>query len=463
MAKLKAGDQFGPWTLLEELGSGGNGEVWKADAGDRVGAIKIVNRKPHTEPYRRFRREVQKHRELSDEGFFGVLKVLDSFDVEADGDLTPGWLVTELATPMTEKLSVANIRERVEAVSRIADTLGRLHERGISHRDIKPDNLFFANHAWVIGDFGLVDFEKSVPLTEAGRALGPRYFMAPEMLGSPDTADGCKADVYSLAKTLWVLLTGQRYPIPGMHVYSQPLARASTWAGPDVNQLDLLIERATNLDPAVRPTASELSREVYAWLQGGSAGSSTESRDCKEISRRLANSLKPGESLQEAYKLREDQRRQLKEKMGAILNELLEQLQRDGISATLVADGPQFANEIIGRWVIPKEHGTSIGICLHLNHEIPASGIILGTQARSAWLRSGFAFRTSSDGEVMIGAGHVVGAIDRYRELIWNFDTKLALGSAEADRFCEGLGGSLAHRMADALEKYHQMVTGLTS
>src|SRR5581483_10286309 len=132
--------------------------------------------------------------------------VFDSFDIEADPPVVPGWLVTKLAVPMMEKLSETSTRERVEAVARIADTLGRLHDRGISHRDVKPQNLFFVDYAWVIGDFGLVDFEDSSPLTEAGSALGPRYFLAPEMLGRPDAADGCKADVYSLAKTLWVLL-----------------------------------------------------------------------------------------------------------------------------------------------------------------------------------------------------------------------------------------------------------------
>src|SRR5581483_7494568 len=127
--------------------------------------------------------------------------------------------------------------------------------------------------------------------------------------------------------------------------------------------------------------------------------------DYKDIARRLANSLRPGESMRDAYDLREKQRRVLKEKMVTILVELLEQLEGDGISAKLVMDDPEFAKEFIGQWVIPKEHGSSISVSLHFDHVIPATGIVLGTQGKSAWLRSGFAFRTSSEGELMLGVG----------------------------------------------------------
>ncbi len=90
----------------------------------------------------------------------------------------------------------------VEAVERIARTLTSLAAEGVSHQDIKPANLFRLNGEWVVGDFGLVKYPEQEAVTRQGRALGPYYFMAPEMRRNADTADAELADVYSLAKTL---------------------------------------------------------------------------------------------------------------------------------------------------------------------------------------------------------------------------------------------------------------------
>jgi hypothetical protein len=78
-----------------------------------------------------------------------------------------------------------------------------------------PDNLFFFENRFAVGDFGLVSFEGKSADTAQGERIGPMFFMAPEMLNSAIEADGQFADVYSLAKTLWVMATGQRSPQPG--------------------------------------------------------------------------------------------------------------------------------------------------------------------------------------------------------------------------------------------------------
>jgi hypothetical protein len=108
-------------------------------------------------------------------------------------------------------------RAVVAAISQIAATLADLAADGISHRDIKPDNLFMFDGNCVIGDFGLVTYPAKNPITRHGRKVGPLDFMAPEMRQDADRAVAEPADVWALAKTLWVLLADTELPLPGPH------------------------------------------------------------------------------------------------------------------------------------------------------------------------------------------------------------------------------------------------------
>ena len=95
----------------------------------------------------------------------------------------------------------------MSAIIEIGRTLEFLHAKDISHRDIKPDNIFFLDGGYVLGDFGLVHYPGCISCTQTESHLGAWSTMAPEMRRNPKTSDGKKADVYSLAKTLWILIT----------------------------------------------------------------------------------------------------------------------------------------------------------------------------------------------------------------------------------------------------------------
>jgi hypothetical protein len=156
----------------------------------------------------------------------------------------------------------------VTMIAAVSGTLAALAQQGVAHRDIKPENLYWYDSLPAIGDFGLVEYPEQADLTRWGKPLGPRYYLAPEMIAHPEDADGGPADVYSLAKTLWVLASGQTYPPPGDIRRDTPAVRLGMYvAHPRVRSLERLIERATAHDPQMRPATAEIHEELTAWVQ----------------------------------------------------------------------------------------------------------------------------------------------------------------------------------------------------
>jgi serine/threonine protein kinase len=196
----------------------------------------------------------------------GILPVIDSGLPARPSLAVPAWLAMPLAEPLSKSPAIASLEALVEAFFEIAATLAQLARRGIAHRDIKPDNLFWFANRPAVGDFGLADFPGKEALTVSGRKLGPMFYIAPEMLNDPDTADGCPADVYSLAKSLWVMATGQTYPPPGEHRESVYGMRISTYlAHRKARYLDKLVSSCTAFDPDARPTMETVTERLKAW------------------------------------------------------------------------------------------------------------------------------------------------------------------------------------------------------
>ncbi len=266
---LRSGIEFGRWKLVKYIGKGGNGIVWQAeDKTGKEGAIKFLLPKFYGDDrYVRFKHEADIHRKCDD--VKGVLPLLDCNLPNIPTTKNPAWLVSSLATSITESLVNTGLREVIEAMLAISQTLSVLHDRGVSHRDIKPDNLFRFGNAWALGDFGLADFPDKDTVTKEGAKLGPAYYIAPEMLNDPTNADGKSADVYSLAKTLWVLATGQKYPLPGEQRIDEPALQLSSYRmEKKAKELDVLLEDATRTNPNKRPSMGFFAKELDVWLQG---------------------------------------------------------------------------------------------------------------------------------------------------------------------------------------------------
>lgn len=257
----------GNWRILSKINGGGNGEVYRCQGPDgTLAAIKILKRGHDRRGDRmpRFRNEIRFL--IERKNYPGVLPMLDH--ALPDDPNEPSWYVMPIAIPLQEALGQApQFSAVIDAIGRIAHTLANLAADGIEgHRDIKPDNLLQLGGQPVIGDFGLVKYPEQETGTRQGQPLGPADFMAPEMRRKADTANAQLADVYSLAKTLWVLAAGERYPPPGqLHRDRHELRLSSRVDDRRAALLDSLIEECTSHEPTARPTMADLAKELTLW------------------------------------------------------------------------------------------------------------------------------------------------------------------------------------------------------
>ncbi|CAM2899740.1 hypothetical protein BST27_11035 [Mycobacterium intermedium] len=259
------GRDFGRYHLIELLGRGGMGEVWRAHdtATDRVVAIKLLTTQlsENQDFQRRFRREAHAAARLStphvvpihdygeiDGQLYVDMRLIEGRDLQtvlADGPLEPA--------------------RAVHIIDGVAKALQAAHEVGLLHRDVKPSNVLVDRHdfAYLI-DFGIARALDDTRMTKAGHAIGTFQYIAPERLGN-EIEEDARADVYSLACVLYECLTGQP-PFAG-ETMAQLVAAHLTVPPPRLSvvrpdlpaQLDQVIAIGMAKRPELRyPTALQL-------------------------------------------------------------------------------------------------------------------------------------------------------------------------------------------------------------
>lgn len=264
MAKISfSGNQtFGNWELVSHFASGGNSSVWicKNIISNEEQVIKLL-RKTHNTARLRFLDEMKILRENQD--IDGVMKMIDSCNLH-DEFL---WYVMPKCISLKEHINNKTPDEIISSVIEIAKVLKVLHNKGVSHRDIKPQNLFYKD-LYIIGDFGLVDYpDKEHDLTIEGTSLGPRFTIAPEMRNHPERANGIAADVYSLAKSMWILLTGMQKGFEGQYSPGGSIGLANYLPEIYLNILEDLLVRSTENDPRLRPSIEDFSNGLERWTE----------------------------------------------------------------------------------------------------------------------------------------------------------------------------------------------------
>jgi eukaryotic-like serine/threonine-protein kinase len=197
------------YVLGEFLGSGGMGEVFLAHDGvlERDVALKVLRSQyaGDEEFAERFRREARSAASLSHPN---IVQVYDRGEAE-DGtsyiamEYVPGGTLKE----QIGRRAPFGDRETAAVGAQIADALGAAHERGVIHRDIKPQNvLVTASGNLKVTDFGIARAASAVTSSASGAILGTVGYISPEQaLGEPV---GPVSDLYSLGVVLYEMLTG---------------------------------------------------------------------------------------------------------------------------------------------------------------------------------------------------------------------------------------------------------------
>ena len=215
---LGIGSRVGPYEIVEWLGAGGMGEVYRARDPrlDRDVAVKLISETLASDPGRlhRFEHEARAAGQLNHPN---VLVVYD-VGTHAGGP----YIVSELleGESLRSRLQGTSLpwRKAVEYARQVADGLAAAHDKNIVHRDVKPDNLFVTSSGPLkILDFGIAKLtqpaDETVPPigartdTVPGKVVGTAAYMSPEQVRG-ESIDA-RSDIFSLGAVLYEMLTGQ--------------------------------------------------------------------------------------------------------------------------------------------------------------------------------------------------------------------------------------------------------------
>lgn len=285
------------WTLSKQLGSGGNGEVWMCrNAKKGEYAIKFFKYGRYGAAYARFRDEVLFMEQY--QNIHGVLPIIDknlpSKNKKKVDATIPIYYVMPLAESVEQKIKNFTLDEKVEVIRKLLNMLADLHQNGIAHRDIKPANILFYNGEFVLSDFGLVYFKKKIFKTPVGKKVGAKQTIAPQMEKDAQNADKYKADVYSMAKTIWIILTGDDFSFGGQYIATSEIGLSRKLkCDKYLYPLDKLLAQCTDYTESARPTAEEMKNKFEEWIQINANWSKENLMQWKEIQELLFPTIVP--------------------------------------------------------------------------------------------------------------------------------------------------------------------------
>lgn len=269
----RVGSQVGPYQLRRLLGKGGMGEVYEAydTVKDRVVALKLLPDGVSHDPV--FRKRLQ--REAHAAGRLQEPHVVPIHDYgEVDGLLFVDMRMidgTDLRKVLKEQGAMSPARATA-IVAQIASALDAAHRAGITHRDVKPENILLTrdDFAYLV-DFGIANAVTDEALTELGTAVGTYSYMAPERFTNGEVTH--RADVYALTCVLHECLTGSQ-PFQGDSVsvvitahLNQPAPTPSRMRPGIPAGLDDVVARGMAKRPEDRfDSAGEMARAATAAL-----------------------------------------------------------------------------------------------------------------------------------------------------------------------------------------------------
>jgi eukaryotic-like serine/threonine-protein kinase len=295
--------RLGQYTLIEKLGEGGMGTVYRARHAmlRRATAIKLLPPdKFGADSVARFEREVQLTARLSHPS---TIRVFD-YGRTPDGIFYYAMECLEGAT-LSDVVAVSGAQPAgrvIHLLAQVASALTEAHGIGLIHRDIKPANIFLTEQGGIpdvvkVLDFGLVKqvgagargqldangagdtaAVSQVALTQEGGLAGTPLYMAPEAFVAPDKVDA-RTDLYALGAVGYFLVTGQEVftgrtvlEVCSQHLQATPIPPSQRLGRPVPPDLERLILACLEKDPAKRPSdarallaALRACRDARSW------------------------------------------------------------------------------------------------------------------------------------------------------------------------------------------------------
>jgi serine/threonine-protein kinase len=277
--------QLGAYLLLEEIGQGGMGRVFKARhrVMNRLVALKLIRPDLLTsaDAVVRFRREVQAAARVAHPN---IVMAHDAGEAEGSHFLVMEYCDGMTLSQLVRQRGPLAVGQACDYIRQAALGLQHASERGLVHRDIKPGNLMICGGQVKILDLGLARLHElaqadgeSLMQTDSGVTMGTPDFVAPEQAKDPRTAD-IRADIYSLGCTLYYLLSGS-VPFPGGTAFEKmlrhqteqpkPLSTLRSNVPPEVL---VILEQMMAKEPAGRFAAPAQVAEALLPLATSSAG-----------------------------------------------------------------------------------------------------------------------------------------------------------------------------------------------
>ncbi|MBX6384811.1 MAG: protein kinase [Microbispora sp.] len=263
-------DRLGPYRLLRRLGEGGMGVVHLAlDPQGQQVAVKVLRSEVAGDDVarRRLSREVETMRRVRGPNIAEV--------VDADVTGRRPYIVTRYVPgrPLDELVKNEGplpFDALLKVAIGVAEALAAVHAAGVIHRDLKPGNVLMLDGRPVLIDFGIAQAVDATRLTQTGMFIGTPGYLAPEIIEGHEA--GPQVDVHAWAGTVLYAATGQPPFGKGtleMIFFNITSGRANVEAAPP--PIQPILRAAFNRDPAKRPTAAELVRQL-TWLLPQSPG-----------------------------------------------------------------------------------------------------------------------------------------------------------------------------------------------
>jgi len=265
----------GRYEILERLGGGGMGTVYKAKDRevDRIVAVKVIrpDLANDSDILSRFKQELVLARKVTHKN---VIRIFDLGRASGMRFITMEYIEGEDLRSLVKKTGRPTPQAATDIILQVCNALEAAHAEGIVHRDLKPQNIMLDSHARVyVMDFGIARSVGSEGLTMTGALIGTPDYMSPEQVRGEDI--DCRSDIFSLGIIYYELLTG-KMPYRGetaqKAMYKRTVERAARviTEEPSIPEfLSDLVSKCLEIDRAKRyQSVSEIAADLNTWKSG---------------------------------------------------------------------------------------------------------------------------------------------------------------------------------------------------